>query len=120
LRVAKIILPGRDILDSGLVDISILKPLYHHSHQTTKTMLFQFEGVREYEIVKTAQQTDTVQMSFSHPLFDSYYETLIAKTNELKDGFLFNYPDFIYEQGGLVWQSGKIEKTNSSPFGKNI
>jgi hypothetical protein len=120
LRVAKIILPGREILDSGLVELSTLKPIYHHSHQTTKTMLFQFEDVRAYGIVQTAQQTDTVQMNFSHPLFDSYYETLIARTIELKDGFLFKYPDFIYEEGGLVWQSGKIEKTNSSPFGKDI
>jgi hypothetical protein len=120
LRVAKIILPGREILDSGLADISTFKPIYHHSHQTTKTMLFQFEDARVYGIVKTAQQTDSVQMNFSHPLFDSYYETLIARNIELKDGFLFKYPDFIYEEGGLVWQSGKIEKTNSSPFGKDI
>lgn len=120
LRVAKIILPGREILDSGLVDISTFKPIYHHSHQTAKTMLFQFEDARVYGIVKTAKQTDTVHMTFSHSLFDSYYETLIARTIELKDGFLFKYPDFIYEEEGLVWQSGKIEKTNASPFGKNI
>jgi len=120
LRVAKIILPAREILDSGLVDISTFKPIYHHSHQTTKTMLFQFEDARAYGIVKTVQQTDTVGMNFPYPIFDSYYETLIARTIELKDGFLFKYPDFIYEEGGMVWQSGKIEKTNSSPFGKDI
>jgi len=83
-------------------------------------MLFQFEDARANWIVETAQQTDTVQINFSHPLFDSYYETLIARTIELKDGFLFKYPDFIYEEGGLVWQSGKIEKTNSCLFGKDI
>ncbi len=120
LRVAKITLPGREILDSGLVELSTLKPIYHHSHQTTKTMLLQFDGTRAYGIVETGQQTDTVRMNFSHPLFDSYYETLIARAIELKDGFTFKYPDFIYEEGGLVWQSGKIEKTNSSPFGKDI
>jgi hypothetical protein len=120
LRVAKIILPGREILDSGLVELSTFKPVYHHSHQTTKTMLIQFEGTRAIGTVKSAQQTDTVQMSFSHSLFDSYYETLIARSIELKDGFIFKYPDFIYEEGGLVWQSGKIEKTNDSSFGKNI
>ena len=120
LRVAKIILPGREILDSGLVDISTFKPIYHHSHQTTKTMLFQFEDGRAYGIVKTVQQTDTVGMNFPYPIFDSYYETLIARTIELKDGFLFKYPDFIYEEGGMVWQSGKIEKVNSSPFGSDI
>jgi hypothetical protein len=120
LRVAKIILPGREIMDSGLVDISTFKPIYHHSHQTTKTMLLRFEDTRAYGIIETAQQTDTVRMNFPYPIFDSYYETLIARTIELKDGFLFKYPDFIYEEGGLVWQSGKIEKTTSSPFGKDI
>jgi hypothetical protein len=120
LRVAKIILPGREILDSGLVDISTFKPIYHHSHQTTKTILLQFEDEQVYGTIEVAKQTDTVSMNFSYPLFDSYYETLIARTIELKDGFLFKYPDFIYEEGGLVWQSGKIEKTNSSPFGKDI
>jgi len=120
LRVAKIILPGREILDSGLVELSTFKPIYHHSHQTTKTMLLQFEGTSAHGIVQTVQKTDTVQMNFSHPLFDSYYETLIARSIELKDGFIFKYPDFIYEEGGLVWQSGKIEKTNSSSFGKDI
>jgi hypothetical protein len=120
LRVAKIILPGREILDSGLVDISTFKPIYHHSHQTAKTMLLQFEDTRVYGIIETAQQTDTVHMNFPYPIFDLYYETLIARTIELKDGFLFKYPDFIYEEGGLVWQSGKIEKASSSPFGKDI
>src|SRR4030095_9229490 len=120
LRVAKIILPGREILDSGLADLSTFKPIYHHSHQTTKTILLQFEDTRAYGIIETPQQTDTVDMNFPCPLFDSYYETLIARTIELKDGFLFKYPDFIYEEGGMVWQSGKIEKANSSPFGKDI
>jgi hypothetical protein len=120
LRVAKIILPGREILDSGLVDVSTFKPIYHHSHQTTKTMLLQFEEARAYGIIKAAQQTDTISMNFPCSLFDSYYETLIARTIELKDGFLFKYPDFIYEEGGLAWQSGKVEKANSSPFGKDI
>jgi len=120
LRIAKIILPGREILDSGLVDITTLKPIYHHSHQTTKTLLVQFENKRAWGTIQTAQQTDTINMNFSYPIFDSYYETIIARTIKLKDGFLFKYPDFIYEEGGLVWQSGKIEKLNSSPFGKNI
>src|SRR4030095_9805124 len=48
LRVAKIFLPGREILDSGLVDRSTFKPIYHHSHQTTKTMLLQFEDRQVY------------------------------------------------------------------------
>lgn len=120
LRVAKIILPGREILDSGLVEKTTFRPIYHHSHQTTKTMLLQFEGTRAYGTIEASGQTDTVSMDFPFPIFDSYYETLIARTIELKDGFLFKYPDFIYEEGGLVWQSGKIEKANSSPFGKDI
>jgi hypothetical protein len=59
-------------------------------------------------------------ISYACSLFDSYYETLIARTIELKDGFLFKYPDFIYEEGGLAWQWGKVEKANSSLFGKDI
>jgi hypothetical protein len=120
LRVAKIILPGREILDSGLVDLSTLKPVFHRSHQTTKTMLLNFDGNKVTGTIETNQQKDTVNASYSHPLFDSYYETLIARTIELKDGFIFKYPDYIYEEGGLVWQSGKVEKTSDSPFGKNI
>ena len=110
LRVAKIILPGREILDSGLVDAETLKPVYHRSHQTTKTMLFEFAGKTVKGTIEANQKMDTVAMNFSDVLFDSYYETLIARTIELKDGFLFKYPDFIYEEGGQVWQSGKIEK----------
>jgi len=119
LRVARIILPGREILDSGLVELLTFKPIYHHSHQSTKTMLLQFEDEEVYGTVEAAKQIDTVRMKFPYPLFDSYYETLIARTIALKDGFLFKYPDFIYEEGGMVWQSGKIEKTNTSPFGKD-
>jgi len=59
-------------------------------------------------------------ISYACSLFDSYYEAVIARTIELKDGFLFKYPDFIYEEGGMVWQSGKIEKASSSAFGKDI
>jgi hypothetical protein len=120
LRVAKIILPGREILDSGLVDVSTLQPVYHRSHQTTKTMLFNFSGKRASGTVVMDQKTDTINMSFPFLLFDSYYETLIAKAIELKDGLLFKYPDFIYEEGGMVWQSGKIEKKDDPVFGKNI
>jgi hypothetical protein len=120
LRIAKIILPGREILDSGLVDLSTLKPVYHHSHQTTKTLLLQFDEKEVRGTVSTGQQTETVNMKFQHPIFDSYYETLIAQSIELKDGFLFKYPDYIYEEGGLVWQSGKVERTNDSVLGKDI
>jgi hypothetical protein len=120
LRIARIILPGREILDSGLVDISTLKPVYHHSHQTTKTMLLNFDGKKIKGTIATNQRIDTVNAGYSHPLFDSYYETLIARTIELKDGFVFKYPDYIYEEGGLVWQSGKVEKISDSPFGKDV
>jgi hypothetical protein len=120
LRVAKIILPGREILDSGLVNLSTLKPVFHRSHQTTKTMLLNFDGEKVTGTIETTQQKDTVNAAYSHPLFDSYYETLIARTIELKAGFIFKYPDYIYEEGGLVWQSGKVEKIGDSPFGKNI
>jgi len=120
LRIAKIILPGREILDSGLVDISTLKPVYHHSHQTTKTMLLDFDDKKITGTIEMNQQKDSINAEYSHPLFDSYYETLIARTIELKDGFIFKYPDYIYEEGGLVWQSGKVEKNSNSPFGKDI
>jgi hypothetical protein len=120
LRVAKIILPGREILDSGLVDLATLQPIYHRSHQTTKTMLLNFDRLHVSGTVVTAQKTDTVNMDFSYPLFDSYYERLIAAAINLKNNFLFKYPDFIYEVGGMTWQSGKIEKTDTSTFGKNI
>jgi len=83
-------------------------------------MLLNFDGKKVTGTIETNQQKDTVNASYSHPLFDSYYETLIARTIELKDGFIFKYPDYIYEEGGLVWQSGKVEKTSDSPFGKNI
>jgi len=120
LRVAKIILPGREILDSGLVEVSTFKPIYHRSHQTTKTMLLDFDGEKITGTIVINQQKDSVNAEYSHPLFDSYYETLIARTIELKDGFIFKYPDYIYEEGGLVWQSGKVEKNSNSPFGKDI
>ena len=120
LRIAKIILPGREILDSGLVEIATFKPIYHHSHQTTKTMLLNFDGKKIMGTVEINRQKDSVNTEYSHPLFDSYYETLIARTIELKEGFIFKYPDYIYEEGGLVWQSGKVEKTSNSPFGKDI
>lgn len=120
LRVAKIILPGREILDSGLVDLSTLKPIYHRSHQTSKTIALNFDGNKVTGTVEMNQKIDTVNTAYSHPLFDSYFETLIARAIELKDGFLFKYPDYIYEEGGLVWQSGKVEKISNSPFGKDI
>lgn len=119
LRIAKIVLPGREILDSGLVDLNTFKPVYHHSHQTTKTMLLQFGDQQVGGTVQTTERTDTISMHFDYPLFDSYYETLIARTIELRDGFLFKYPDFIYEEGGLVWQSGKVERSTASS-GKEI
>jgi hypothetical protein len=114
LRIAKITLPGREILDSGLVELSTLKPVYHRSHQATKTMHFQFSGKLVNGTVETAEKTEAVNMSFDYPLFDSYYETVIARMIHLKDGFIFKFPDFIYEEGGLVWQSGIVTKTTSS------
>ena len=121
LRIAKITLPNREILDSGLVDLKTFKPIYHRSHQTTKTMHFSFDADDHVTgSVTTDKDTQAVNIACQYPLFDSYYEQLIARTIDLKDGLLFKYADFIYEEGGLVWQSGKIEKTDSSPFGKNI
>ena len=95
-------------------------PLYHRSHQTTKTMLLNFDGKKVIGTIETNKHKDTINVGYSYPLFDSYYETLIARTMELKDGFIFKFPDFVYEEGGLVWQSGKVEKNGNSPFGKNI
>jgi hypothetical protein len=82
-------------------------------------MHFHFQNNHITGSVITGSDTQTVNMQCPYPLFDSYYEQLIARTIDLKDGLLFKYADFIYEEGGLVWQSCKIEKTDSSPFGKN-
>ena len=120
LRIAKIILPGREILDSGLVELSTYKPIYHRSHQTIKTMRLNFDNKKVTGSVEINQAIDTINSEYDVLFFDSYYETLIARTIELKDGFTFKYPDYIFEEGGVVWQSGKVEKTDDTVFGKDV
>ena len=119
LRVARIVLPGREILDSGLVDASSLKPFYHHSHQRDRTMLLTFGERAVTGTTWTAAKTDTVAIGLPYAIFDSYFEDFIARSITLKDGLQFSFPDFILEAGGLVYQSGKVRRlATEGPAGR--
>jgi hypothetical protein len=115
LRICNITFGPNRILDSGLCILKGLKPVYHRSVQTKRTMSLDFNN----EIITgtitpapgEAAKTETVNYTAALPLFDSYYEDMIAKTITLKKGMLFKFPEYIYERGGIVWSFGEIAGT---------
>jgi len=102
------------ILDSGLCTLKGLSPIYHRSHQTRKSMILDFAGgnVNGKVIMKndTESKTENVNYQPSAPLFDSFYEDIIAKTLDPKTTGLFRFPEYIYERGGTVWSAGEVLK----------
>ena len=112
IRVCKISFGQNTILDSGLCKLESLQPIYHRSLQTHKKMMFDFtnSNIKGFVINldSTHHNIDSIDNKFSQPLFDSYYEDILAKSFQYKTGLLFKFPEFIYERGGEVWSSGKI------------
>lgn len=102
------------ILDSGLCNLKGLSPIYHRSHQTRKSMILDFSdgNVNGKVILKndTENKTEKVNYQTSAPIFDSFYEDIIAKTLDPKTNGLFRFPEYIYERGGTVWSVGEVLK----------
>jgi hypothetical protein len=112
LRIGKLKFGANAILDSGLCFLQGLKPIYHHSHQTKKQMLLSFDKKLVSGNITSfnadGNKEEAVHYNASNPLFDSYYEDIIAMTIQCKKGLLFKFPEYIYERGGLVWSTGEI------------
>jgi hypothetical protein len=115
LRICHIKFGTNSILDSGLCYLNGLKPIYHRSLQTMKELDLNFDNEKITGLIRTKDETgkkeEAIHYQSSVPLFDSYYEDIIAKTIPLKKGFCFKFPEYIYERGGLVWSSGEIKDT---------
>lgn len=108
LRVANITFGSNKILDSGLLVLKTLAPIYHRSLQTNKRMSFDFNGT---VINGTIAKGDSVlPVHFENPtlLFDSYFEDVLVTAIPLKKDLHFKFPEFIYERGGLVWSTGQV------------
>ena len=108
LRVANISFGNNKILDSGLLELKTLTPLYHRSLQTNKRMSFDFDGTVINGAVTRGDSVQPVHFENSTPLFDSYFEDLLVTAIPLKKGLHFKFPEFIYERGGLVWSTGQV------------
>ncbi len=110
LRICNIIFGTNSILDSGLCNLSGLKPIYHKSIQTTKTLNLNFSDKKiSGEIqLKDSSKKEIINFATSVSLFDSYYEDIIAKSLKLRKGIFFKFPEYIYERGGIVWSLGEI------------
>lgn len=112
LRVCQISFGANKILDSGLAAVSSLQPVYHRSFQTKKVMRFDFSaGMVAGAIThldSTGERIEPVRHAVTLPLFDSYYEDIIARSLSFKKGLVFKFPEYIYERGGEVWSTGAI------------
>lgn len=116
LRVCKIKFGPNSILDSGLCELRGLAPVYHRSVQTKKNMNLSFnkDKVAGKIIFKdTENKIETVDYKTPAPLFDSFYEDIIAKTIDLNIKSFFRFPEYIYEKGGTVWSVGEVLKGES-------
>lgn len=118
LRVCKITFGANNILDSGLCILKGLTPIYHRSMQTKKNIDLRFnkEQVSGKIISKTDAdpKVEVIDHKTPSPLFDSFYEDIIAKSVDLKNGVLFRFPEYIYERGGTVWSLGEISKSDNA------
>lgn len=114
LRICKIKFGENSILDSGLCELKGLSPIYHRSIQTRKSMILDFKdgNVTGKVIMKndTESKIDKVNYRTGAPIFDSFYEDIIAKTLDPKTKGMFRFPEYIYEKGGTVWSTGEILK----------
>ena len=114
LRICKIKFGENTILDSGLCELKGLTPIYHRSTQTRKSMILDFSdsNVNGKVILKNDTETKIEKVNFqtSAPIFDSFYEDIIAKTLDPKMSRLFRFPEYIYEKGGTVWSVGEVVK----------
>ncbi len=111
LRVCKITFGANSILDSGLCRLQGLAPIYHRSVQTKKNMDLKFSGeqVTGKIIFKNDNpKVEAIDYKTPSPLFDSFYEDILAKVIDLENGTLFRFPEYIYEKGGTVWSVGEI------------
>lgn len=113
LRICSIVFGANNILDSGLCALHELAPVYHRSVQTKKNMSLTFSNDKVIGSVTMKDGTnkvDAIDQPTPSPLFDSFYEDILAMTIEVEKGKLFRFPEYIYETGGTVWSVGEILK----------
>jgi len=118
LLICNIKFGNNTILDSGLCALKGLSPIYHRSHQSRKSMILDFkDGNVNGKVIQkndTENKTEKVNYQPSAPLFDSFYEDIIAKSLNPKMDGLFRFPEYIYERGGTVWSIGEVLKGKPS------
>jgi hypothetical protein len=110
LRVCKISFGVNQILDSGLCRLKDLSPIYHRSIQTKKilNLVFAKTVVQGYISKNDGSNNELINYPVEIPLFDSFYEDIIAKSVNLENGYIFKFPEYIYERGGTVWSLGQV------------
>lgn len=122
LRVCRIQFGVNSILDSGLCNLQGLAPIHHRSVQTAKTLNLNFraDSITGDIFFPDSNKTINIHYKSPQPLFDSYYEDIIAKTVQLKKELVFKFPEYIYERGGIVWSVGTVLGIDSAALkGKN-
>ncbi len=111
LRTCRIVFGTNTILDSGLCELNGLKPVYHRSVQTKKILHLDFSNnivSGDVVLLSDDNKKEQIHCETAVPLFDSYYEDIIAKSLKFEPGTVFRFPEYIYERGGIVWSWGEI------------
>jgi hypothetical protein len=112
LRVCKIKFGNNSILDSGLCELRGLSPIYHRSAQTKKNINLAFASKKVKGTVtfksESENKIENIDYQTTTPLFDSFYEDILAKAINLEKEFVFRFAEYIYEKGGTVWSVGEV------------
>jgi hypothetical protein len=92
--------------DSSLSSARTLRPLRQHSHSSSRMMRLDFDGRRvtgSYEPADSAARR--IDQAYGTAPFDANVGDLVVAALPLRIGRVFRVPTYIYERGGLVWET---------------
>jgi hypothetical protein len=95
--------------DSAFADPETLRPLWQRSHSARRDMRLQFDGAR---VSGSYAPADSVARAINQTLpaapFDANVGDLVVAALPLEVGRTFRVPTYIYERGGVVWESVEV------------
>jgi hypothetical protein len=96
-------------VDSAAFERESLRPLRHRSHNRSRTMALDFAGSRVTGRVTPVEGPPReVAQQLAAQAFDSNITDLVAASLPLAPGYAARLPLYVYEQGGLVWQTLRV------------
>lgn len=106
--------PSGPAIDSSIFDAATLAPIRHVGVHSSRSMTLDFAGPRVTGAYTPAHQPSRpIDHHMEARPYDSSIWDLVIAALPLREGYEARIPYYVYEQGGLVWYTARVDGAES-------